>query len=59
MAAAVLPGLNDATDYPRITERLLKEGYTEADLQKIWSGNVLRVLRAAESGAQSARSPRD
>ncbi|MEJ0038344.1 MAG: dipeptidase [Gammaproteobacteria bacterium] len=45
-------GLDDATDYPRITERLLKEGYTEADLQKIWSGNVLRVLRAAESGAQ-------
>ena len=48
-------GLDDATDYPRITERLLKEGYTEADLQKIWSGNVLRVLRAAEAmrGPQS------
>jgi membrane dipeptidase len=46
-------GLDDATDYPRITERLLKEGYTEADLQKIWSGNVLRVLRAAEDGARS------
>lgn len=45
-------GLDDATDYPRITERLLKEGYTEADLRKIWSGNVLRVLRAAEEGAQ-------
>jgi membrane dipeptidase len=43
-------GLDDATDYPRITGRLLKEGYTEADLQKIWSGNVLRVLRAAEKG---------
>ena len=46
-------GLNDATDYPRITQRLLKEGYTEADLQKIWSGNVLRVLRAAEEAAQA------
>ena len=46
-------GLDDASDYPRITERLLKEGYTEADLQKIWSGNVLRVLRAAENGAQA------
>jgi membrane dipeptidase len=42
-------GLEDATDYPRITEWLLKEGYTEADLQKVWSGNVLRVLRAAEN----------
>jgi membrane dipeptidase len=46
-------GLNDATDYPRITERLLEEGYTEADLQKIWSGNVLRVLRAAETASQA------
>ncbi len=44
-------GLEDATDYPRITEALLKAGYTEADLQKIWSGNVLRVLRAAEAAA--------
>jgi membrane dipeptidase len=46
-------GLDDAADYPRITERLLKEGYTPTDLQKIWSGNVLRVLRAAESAAQA------
>jgi membrane dipeptidase len=45
-------GLNDAADYPRITERLLKEGYTPEDLHKIWSGNVLRVLRAAEAAAQ-------
>jgi membrane dipeptidase len=50
-------GLNDAADYPRITERLLKEGYTEADLQKIWSGNVLRLLRAAEAAAQPTGSP--
>ena len=33
---------------PKITDRLLKAGYTEADLQKMWSGNVLRVLKAAE-----------
>ena len=46
-------GLEDAADYPRITERLLKEGYTPEDLQKIWSGNVLRVLRAAEAAAQT------
>jgi membrane dipeptidase len=46
-------GLDDAADYARITEPLLKEGYTPEDLQKIWSGNVLRVLRAAESAAQT------
>jgi len=37
-------------DLPRITAALLKAGYSEADVQKIWSGNVLRVLAAAEAG---------
>ena len=43
-----LTGYRDITFMPKVTERLLKEGYTEADLQKMWSGNVLRVLRQAE-----------
>ncbi len=47
-------GLDDATDYPKITERLLKEGYSPDDLQKIWSGNVLRLLRAAEAATSPA-----
>jgi membrane dipeptidase len=42
-------GLNDAASYWKISERLLAEGYTKADLAKIWSGNVLRLLRAAEA----------
>ncbi len=41
-------GMADVTAIPRITARLLEEGYSEADIEKIWSGNVLRVLRAAE-----------
>jgi membrane dipeptidase len=43
-----LTGYRDISDMPKVTERLLKEGYSEADLQKMWSGNVLRVLKAAE-----------
>lgn len=43
-----LTGYRDITFMPKVTERLLKEGYTEADLGKMWSGNVLRVLKAAE-----------
>jgi len=43
-----LDGFRDITALPKITERLLKEGYTEADLQKMWSGNVIRLLKAAE-----------
>jgi len=42
-------GLNDAADYWKISERLLAEGYTRDDLAKIWGGNVLRLLRAAEA----------
>ena len=41
-------GLEDATDVPKITERLLELGYLEADIAKIWSGNVLRLLAEAE-----------
>ena len=46
-----LTGLHDVSDDWKITARLLREGYSEADVQKIWSGNVLRLLRAAEAEA--------
>lgn len=42
-------GMEDVVDLPKITDALLKAGYSEADVQKIWSGNVLRVLAAAEA----------
>jgi membrane dipeptidase len=45
-------GFDDVTEAPRITEALLAAGYTEADLAKLWGGNVLRLLRAAEAAAQ-------
>ncbi|MEC3949979.1 dipeptidase [Sphingobium sp. HWE2-09] len=43
-------GLEDVVDLPKITAALLKAGYSQADVQKVWSGNVLRVLAAAEAG---------
>lgn len=49
-------GLEDIADLPKITKALLAAGYTEADVAKIWSGNVLRVLAAAEAEAQRAKS---
>ncbi|MBG6119624.1 MULTISPECIES: dipeptidase [unclassified Sphingobium] len=45
-------GMEDVVDLPKITDALLKAGYSEADVQKIWSGNVLRVLAAAEAGKE-------
>lgn len=41
-------GLDGVEDYPKITEALLKRGYSEKDIDKILGGNFLRVLRANE-----------
>ena len=39
-------GMDDVTDYPKITAELLKIGYTEKDIDKILGGNFLKVLKA-------------
>lgn len=46
-----IAGLEDITGLPKITKRLTEAGYSEADLAKMWSGNVLRLLRTAEEYA--------
>src|SRR3546814_12620379 len=51
-------GLDAVLDLPKITAALLKAGYSAADVQKIWSGNVLRVRAAAEEATGSS-APRD
>ena len=43
-------GMMDVAALHRVTERLLAAGYSEADLRKIWSGNLLRLLEQAEAG---------
>lgn len=47
-------GLKDVSMYPNLVARLLEKGYSEADLEKILSGNVLRVWRAVEDYAVKA-----
>ena len=37
-------GMEDVVSIPKITERLVKAGYTEGQLANFWSGNALRVL---------------
>lgn len=39
-------GLNSVADYPKITEALLRSGYSQKDVDKILGGNVMRVLAA-------------
>ncbi|MFI5123774.1 MAG: dipeptidase [Chitinophagales bacterium] len=42
-------GLDGVEDYPKITEALLKRGYSKKDIYKILGGNFLRVFRANET----------
>jgi membrane dipeptidase len=44
--------LEDVSTYPVITQELLNRGYSEEQIHKIMSGNVMRVLRAAGTGAK-------
>lgn len=39
-------GLEDVSTYPRITEELMKRGYSDRSIKKILGGNVLRVMKA-------------
>ncbi|MBV9096312.1 MAG: dipeptidase [Streptosporangiaceae bacterium] len=47
----VTVGLEDVSAYPALFAELLGRGWTEADCAALAGGNVLRVLRAAESFA--------
>jgi membrane dipeptidase len=48
-------GLIDAADFPNITHALVKRGWTEPSLAKLWGENTLRVFRAA-AGFRSAKT---
>jgi membrane dipeptidase len=47
-------GLKDVSQYPNLVRVLLERGYTEQDVEKICSGNVLRVWQAVEDYARTA-----
>ncbi|MCA9698000.1 MAG: membrane dipeptidase, partial [Myxococcales bacterium] len=48
-------GLEDVSMYPHLIRELLDRGYGEADIQKICSGNALRVWQAVEDYAAARR----
>lgn len=41
-------GMNQISDIPRITQALLARGLTPEEIEKFWSGNVLRVMAEVE-----------
>ena len=46
-------GMEDVASLPKITERLVKLGYTESQLANFWGGNALRVLKAAHDARKT------
>jgi len=41
-----ITGWRDASETMNVTAELIRRGYSEADIRKLWGGNVLRVWRA-------------
>jgi membrane dipeptidase len=42
-------GMDDVSQLPKITDALLKKGYSESDVEKILGGNTLRVMEQVEA----------
>jgi microsomal dipeptidase-like Zn-dependent dipeptidase/gamma-glutamyl-gamma-aminobutyrate hydrolase PuuD len=44
-----IKGVNAANEMPQITIELLRRGYSEEDIAKIWGGNLMRVMDNVQS----------
>jgi membrane dipeptidase len=49
-------GWNDASETFNVTLELVRRGYTEPQIAKLWSGNLLRVLGEVEKVARQLQS---
>ena len=49
-------GWNDASETFNVTLELVKRGYTEAQISKLWSGNLLRVLDEVQAVAKKIQA---
>jgi membrane dipeptidase len=54
--ASMPEGMEDCSKLPKITEALLRKGYSEDDIRKILGGNTLRVMAAAEQVSRELNS---
>lgn len=53
---ATVVGMEDVSTYPALFTELARRGYSQGDLEKIASRNMLRVMRAAEGVAAAHRN---
>jgi membrane dipeptidase len=49
-------GYSHVGEAPNLTKELLKRGYSEADIAKLWGGNFLRVFRQVEATAKQLQT---
>ena len=49
-----LADCRDVSEYPSLTAEMVRRGYSEVDIRKIWGGNYLRVLRRVQALATHA-----
>jgi membrane dipeptidase len=47
-----IPGFNDDSEALNVTVELVRRGYSEKEIGKIWGGNLLRVWREVEKKAK-------
>ncbi len=48
-------GWENASETLNVTRELVKRGYTEEEIEKIWGGNLLRVLSDVEETAKALK----
>jgi membrane dipeptidase len=49
-------GMEDVSQLPKITEALLRKGYSDTDIRKILGGNILRVMEEVERIGREMRA---
>ncbi len=50
-----IDGFNDASEAMNVTAELIRRGYSDDDIRKIWGGNFMRVLREVEAVAAGSQ----
>jgi membrane dipeptidase len=48
-------GLEDYSKFPALTRALLERGYTAKQIQKLYGGNTLRLMRDVERAAKASK----
>ena len=51
-------GMEDVTSYPKLFAELVRRGWSDEDLGKLASGNILRAMRQAEAVARRLQASR-